>query len=190
MDDAAILPARHRLDVDAYHRMGEAGIFGENTRIELIDGELIDMAPIGQGHASTVNRLTQSLVLTCNRRAIVSVQNPVRLGRYSEPQPDIVILRNRPDFYGTGEPAGPADVLLLIEVADSSLAFDRTVKLSLYARAGIPEYWIINLKHRTGEVHQQPSDTGYLQTTTAGPGARLQLAAAPEITVALDEILS
>ena len=125
MDDAGVLPARRKLTGDDYRRMGEAGIFGEGDRVELIDGQLIDMAPIGQSHAGLVNGLTEALVMACAGRAIVSPQNPVRLDRTSEPQPDLAVLRRRADFYATGEPPGPADTLLLIEVADSSLRFDR-----------------------------------------------------------------
>jgi Uma2 family endonuclease len=186
MDDALVLPARHRLDVDDYHRMGEAGIFGDNKRIELIDGELIDMAPIGQGHVAIVNRLTRTLILTSGDPAIVSPQNPIRLDRHSEPQPDLAILRYRADFYETGEPPGPADVLLMIEVADSSLAFDRRVKLLLYARAGIAEVWIVDVQRRILDAHRKPTGDGYAETGTHVAGDTLALALAPEIVVRLD----
>jgi Uma2 family endonuclease len=108
MDDAAVLPARHRLDVDDVRRMAEAGIFGEDDRIELIDGDLIDMAPIGQVHAAVVTGLTETLVLACAGRAIVSPQNPIRLDRSSEPRPDLAVLRRRADVYATGERPGPS----------------------------------------------------------------------------------
>ena len=140
MDNAAVAPARHRLTVHDYHRMADAGIFGKDDRIELIDGDLVDMAPIGQGHAAVVARLTRALFMACADRAIVWPQNPIRLDQSSEPQPDVTVLRHRADFYADGERPGPADVLLLVEVADSSLRYDRTVKLPLYARAGIAEY--------------------------------------------------
>ncbi len=186
MDQAAILPARHRLDVEAYHRMGEAGIFGENDRIELLDGELIDMAPIGQDHASIVNRLNRALVLSLLDRAIVSPQNSVRLDRLSEPQPDFAVLRPRDDFYAKGEPPGPADILLLVEVSDSSLRFDKTVKLPLYARAGIAELWIIDVKRGVVDVYRKPNGDSYGEQITQRPGDRIALALAPDIIVTLD----
>jgi len=185
MDNIIELPARHKLTVDEYHQMADAGIFGENHRIELIDGDLIDMAPIGQGHMAVVNGLNRALVLACGDKAIVSPQNSVRLDRSSAPQPDFAILRPRADFYAIGERAGAADVFLLVEVADSSLTFDRTVKLPLYAKAGIPEYWIVDLRHRTVEAYRSPSADGYGQMTTHKGGDRLALAAAPDIVVEL-----
>ncbi len=186
MDDLDVLPARHKLDVDTYHRMAEAGIFGGEKRIELIDGDLIDMAPIGQGHAAIVNGLTEAFVIACAGRAIVSPQNSVRIDRSSEPQPDLAVLRRRADFYATGEPPGPADVLLLVEVADSSLRFDRTVKLPLYARAGVAEFWLVDLKRRVVDVHRTPAGDGYADASTCRAGDRLALALAPEIVVRLD----
>ena len=186
MDDAAVPPTRHRLDVDEYYRMSDTGIFGEDDRIELIDGDLIDMAPIGQGHAAMVSGLAEALFVACAGRAIVWPQNPVRLDRSSEPQPDLAVLRRRADFYATGERPGPADVLLLVEVADSSLSFDRKVKLPLYARAGIAELWIVDLKRRVLDAYRKPVANGYQETTTLQPGGLLALAIAPEIIVRLD----
>ena len=186
MDDAADLPTRHRLDVDDYHRMVDAGILGKEDRVELIDGEIIDMAPIGQGHAAVVGGLTRSLVMACGDKAIVWVQNPIRLDRRSEPQPDFAILRPRADFYAAGKRPGPSDVLLLVEVADSSLRYDLTVKLPLYARAGIAELWIVDLKRRALDAFRRPAGDGYAEVSTHRPGDRLALAAAPGITVSLD----
>lgn len=186
MDDAIFRPARRKLDVNDYHRMAGAGILGEGDRVELIDGGLIDMAPIGQGHAAIVNGLTRALVMACGSQAIVSVQNPVRLDRLNEPQPDFAILRPRADFYAAGEPPGPADILLLVEVADSSLRFDLTVKLPLYARAGIAELWIADLRRRALDAFRRPTGAGYAEVATHRPGDPLALAAAPGITVRLD----
>ena len=186
MDQAASAPARHRLTVHEYHQMADAGIFNEDSRIELIDGDLIDMAPIGQGHAAVVNRLTKTLVIACGDRAIVSVQNPVRLDPTSEPQPDVAILRCRDDYYEMAEPPGPADVLLLIEAADSSLRFDRTVKAPLYARAGIAEVWIVDLQRGFLEAYRQPTSEGYEKVTKHRAGEQLALVLAPEIVVKLD----
>ena len=188
MDDVAILQARHKLDVDDYYRMGEAGILGEDDRVELIDGDIIDMAPIGPSHEATVNGLNKTLVLACMDRAIVAPQNSIRLSRWSAPQPDFAVLRPRADFYSTGERAGSEDVLLLIEVADSSLHYDRTVKVPLYARAGIAEFWIVDLKRGVVDVYRMPTEEGYLETTTHQRGDQLALALSPEIVVKLDLI--
>ncbi len=186
MDDLAAAPARHRLNVDEYHRMAEAGIFGEGDRIELLDGDLIDMAPIGQGHAASVCELNEALFLACAGRAIISPQNPIRLDRSSEPQPDLAVLRRRADFYATGERPGPADVLLLVEVADSSLRFDQNVKLPLYSRAGIAELWIVDLQRRVLYAYRNPDGDAYGEMTTHRPGDHIGLALAPEIIVKLD----
>lgn len=186
MDDVGRGPARHRLDVDTYHRMAETGIFGEDDRIELIDGDLIGMAPISQAHAATLAGLNEALVIACAGRAIVSPQNPVRLDRSSEPQPDLAVLRRRADFYATGDRPGPADVLLIVEVADSSLSFDRTVKLPLYARTGIAEVWIVDLKRRALDAYRGLDSDGYRETTTHWAGEQVALVAAPEIVVRLD----
>jgi Uma2 family endonuclease len=189
MDDVTELPARHRLDVDEYYRMGEAGVFGDQ-RIELINGELIDMAPIGQGHEGTVGALNEALVLAFAGRAIVWPQNSIRLDRWNVPQPDFAVLRRRPDFYRTGERPGPADVLLLVEVADSSLKYDQRVKLPLYARAGIPEFWIVDVKRRILHAHRAPAGDGYAETTTHHSGDMLALALAPDIVVGLNLLFS
>jgi Uma2 family endonuclease len=181
-------PSRHKLNADDFHRMAEAGIFGEDDRIELIDGELIDMAPIGQGHAAIVSGLNEALVIACAGRAIVWPQNPIRLNPFNEPQPDLAVLRRRPDFYASGERPGPADVLLLIEVADSSVKFDQTVKRPLYARTKIGEYWIVNLKRRILDAYTSPHGDAYRETKTYRPGDSVTLALAPEIVVKLDLI--
>jgi len=186
MDDAADMPTQRKLDVDDYHRMAEIGIFRDDDRVELIDGAIIDMAPIGQGHAATVGGLTRALVMACGNKAIVWVQNPVRLDRLNEPQPDFAVLRPRPDFYATGELPGPVDILLLVEVADSSLRYDLTVKLPLYARAGISELWIVDLKRRALDAFRRPAGGQYAEVATYRPGEHLPLAAAPDITVRLD----
>ena len=186
MTDASLAPTRRKLDVDAYCRMAEAGIFAPDDRVELIDGEIIDMAPIGQEHAGVVNSLTRALVIACGERAIVSPQNPVRLDPLNEPQPDFAVLRPRSDFYATGERAGPGDVVLLIEVSDSSLRFDREVKLPLYARSGIGELWLVDLKRRVVDAYRRPEGVTYKEQATYRPGDAVALALAPEITVRLE----
>ena len=188
MDDSVVLLKRHKLDVDDYYRMADAGILGEDDRVELIDGELIDMAPIGQDHAAVVNRLNRALVLAFGDRAIVSVQNPVRLDRLNEPQPDFAVLRPRADFYAEGDRAGPSEILLLIEVADSSLRFDRVVKLPMYARAGVAEVWIIDLQHRTLHSYRVPHGEDYAEASTYVPGDTVTLALAPDIKVPVTQV--
>ncbi len=190
MDDTTLAPTRHKLDVHDYHRMGEAGILGMGDRVELIDGELIDMAPIGHGHIATVNGLNHALFVACGEQAIVSIQNPLRLDRLNEPQPDAVLFRPRPDFYRTAPFPGPADVLLVVEVADSSLRYDRGVKLPLYARAGIGEVWIVDLRRRVVDVHRTPSGDGYASVETQGPEDTVTLALAPGIAVALRRVFA
>lgn len=180
-------PTRHRYDVRDYYRMAEAGILSPDARIELIEGELVDMAPIGSRHAAVVDRFARSLTLAVGERAIVRVQGPVRLNELSEPQPDIALLRPREDFYAAAHP-GPADVLLLIEVADSSLEYDRGVKLPLYARHGIPECWLVNLERGVINRCREPSDDGYRR---AEPIVGLvELPGLPGCAVALLEITS
>ena len=186
MDDAVVL-TRHKLDVDGYYRMADAGILDPNARVELIDGEIIDMAPIGEDHAATVSGLTLALVRACGDLATVSPQNPVRLDRLNEPQPDFAMLRLRADRYRTEHP-GPADVLLLVEVADSSLRFDRTIKLPLYAKAGIPELWIVDLEHRVLDAYRRPLGDEYSERTTHREGEILALSMAPAIRVTLDRV--
>ena len=189
MDDAILMPARHKLDVHDYERMVLVGILGERDRVELIRGEVLDMAPIGQGHEGTVNAMTQALVLACQGKAIVSVQNSIRLDRWSVPQPDFAVFRYRADFYLEGRRPSPADVLLLIEVSDSSVRYDRDVKLPLYAAAGIPEYWIMDLQRRVVGAYKQPDGNRYAVEAEFRGGDEVPLFAAPDIVVALPAVL-
>lgn len=148
-------PARHRLTVEDFHKMGEAGILTEDVRVELIEGEIVDMAPIGSRHAGLVRKLIQSFTKAAANAAIVDAQNPVVLGQDSEPQPDIALLKPRADFYTSSHP-GSNDVLLLIEVADTSAQYDRSVKIPLYAHHCIPEVWLVDLTLRRLEVYHTP----------------------------------
>ena len=176
-------PRRHAYSVDDYYRMAETGILRPGDRVELIDGEIIDRAPIGSRHAAAVKRIAQALSLSLGDRAIVSVQDPIRLDPYSEPQPDIALLRPREDFYAGAHP-GPGDVLLLVEVADSTLRFDRDTKLPLYARHGIPEVWLVDIENAQFTIHRDPQAHGYGQTHTPPSLTRLDV---PGIsTVVLD----
>lgn len=179
---------RHRLDVRDYYRMAEAGILTREDRVELIEGEIVEMVPIGSGHSGTVNALTYRLTRAAGDRALVSVQGPLRLSDSSEPQPDLMLLQPRADFYRNAHPTA-AEVLLLVEVAQSSLAYDRKVKLPLYARHGVPEVWIVNLEEGVVEVYRTPKDEIWQDTALAARGAMLEPAALPGLRVAVDEVI-
>ncbi len=186
MNEAASLaPARHKLDVAAFYRMAEVGIIGEHDRIELIAGDLIDLAPIGDEHADAVDWLTECLVLASHGRAVTSVQNPLRLDSRNQPQPDLTLYRRGAK---QSTQRGPADALLVVEVADSSLGYDTTTKRNLYASFGIPEYWVVDVTAKRIVVHRQPGPNGYAEVTTLTTGTSLTIAAAPDIVVDLDRI--
>lgn len=161
---------RHRLTVQEYYRMAEVGLLAPDARVELIEGEIIDMAPIGSRHAATVNRLARLLNAAVNDLAVVSVQAPIRLGERSEPQPDLALLKPRADFYAQSHPT-PADVLLVIEVSDTTLRYDRSVKVPLYARHGVPEVWVIDLEGNLIHFFRSPSGEAYADvSSTRRPG--------------------
>ena len=178
----------HRFTVAEYYRMTEAGLFAENSRVELIRGEIIDMAAIGTPHFVTVNRLTRLLVLAVGDRGIVSVQNPLRLDDSSEPEPDIVVFKAQADEYESGPPT-PDDALLVIEVADTSLAYDRFVKAPLYAESGIADYWIVNVQDRTVEVYRTPAGGRYADVRTARPGDMLTPLLLPGVALPVADVL-
>ncbi len=184
-----VQPSRHRFTVDEYHLMGEAGIFSEDDRVELIEGEIVEMTPIGDRHAGVVARLNRLFVERLGGRSIVWPQNPVGLRVVrSVPQPDIALLRPRDDFYTTGRPE-PADTLLVIEVMDTSVETDRGVKVPLYARAGIAEVWLVNLRADAIEVHREPTNAGYGDVRVLRRGERLSPLAFPDLTLTVDELL-
>ena len=139
-------PRRHRITVHDYHRMAEIGVLAPDARVELIDGEIIDMTPIGKDHQSVVDQLNRTLVRAVGDNAIVRVQGSVRLSQWSEPEPDVVLLAPRPDFYRSEFAVG-TDTLLVIEGSDTTLRYDRDVKVPLYARHGVPEVWIVDLQN-------------------------------------------
>ena len=156
-----LAPTRRRFDVDAYYRMAEAGVLGDARRVELIDGEIIDLAAIDSPHAAVTNRLVRGFArAAADGLVLLTVQNPLRLDAYNEPQPDLMLLRPRADDYRTSHP-GAADVLLLAEVSETSLAYDRGAKLPLYARFGVPEVWIVDLVGGAVEVYREPKDGAY-----------------------------
>jgi Uma2 family endonuclease len=165
-------PARHLISVEAFHRMAETGILEPADRVEPIDGEIFDMSPIGVLHAAVVARLATYFSQKLGGAAVVWCRNPVRLDDASEPEPDIAILRPRADFYATSHP-GPADLLLVIEVADTSLAFDLGTKVPLYARHGIPKVWVIDAATRRTRVFRRPAATGYAAETIVEPHEQL-----------------
>ena len=151
---------RRLFTVEDYYRMVDAGILGARDRVELIEGEVLAMSPIGSPHAAAVDRAARATIMTLGPKAIVRIQNPVRLNEYSEPEPDISLLRPRDDFYAKGHPL-PNDVLLIIEIADSSLEYDLKVKAPLYAASGIVEYWVADLIHDCVVVHTNIIDREY-----------------------------
>ncbi|HEX8458726.1 MAG TPA: Uma2 family endonuclease [Pyrinomonadaceae bacterium] len=144
--------SKYYFTASEFERMGEAGVFKMDARLELIEGEIIEMSPIGSRHAACVKFLSHFLYRTVGDITIVSVQDPIRLNDFSQPQPDIALLRLRDDFYRGAHPTS-ADVLLVIEVADTTLAYDRQVKVPLYAKAGIGEAWIVNLSDEQIETY-------------------------------------
>jgi Uma2 family endonuclease len=177
---------RRHFNVAEYYRMMEAGILSESDHVELIDGEVIEMSPIGSRHAACVDRLNK--FLNKLNDVIVRVQNPIRLDDFSEPQPDITLLRMRADYYAKGHPT-PTDVLLVIEVADSSTEFDRVVKLPLYAEALIPEFWLVNLPDEKIEVFSPPLNGTFQKSQEFKRGETLASQAIPELSLAVGTIL-
>lgn len=182
-------PRRHRITVDEYYRMAEVGLLAPDARVELIEGEIIDMAPIGTDHGSVVDQLARLFIRAVDEQAIVRIQGAIRLDRNSEPQPDVALLAPRVDFYRNAQPS-PADILLVIEVSDSTLRYDRDVKVPLYARHGIPEVWIVDLQNGELCFYGSPEGGRYLnQSVTKDPGV-MALSAMPGIEVDLSGILA
>lgn len=173
---------RRRFTVEEYEQMGRAGILGEDDRVELIDGEIVEMTPIGRRHAAAVNRLTALLSRVLGDAALVSVQNPIRLGEHSEPQPDLALLLPKADFYASGHPI-PADVFVLVEVAETSAETDRRVKMPLYAHSGIQEVWLVDLDQETITIYRDPTPDGYRTARVARRGDELAPAAFPNLTL-------
>ena len=179
-------PQRHRITVHDYHRMAEVGVLAPDARVELIEGEIIDMAPIGKDHQSIVDQLNRTLIRAVGDAAIVRVQGSIRLSQWSEPEPDLVLLAPRADFY-RGEFALGTDTLLVIEVSDTTLPYDRDIKAPLYARHGVPEVWIFDVQHdgllvygglREGKYERHVAlDRPSSVTVTRLPGVTLELAA-------------
>jgi Uma2 family endonuclease len=179
---------KKRFTVDEYHRMGEAGIFGPEERVELIDGEIIQMSPIGHRHMVCVNVANTLFIEAFGRRAIVSPQNPVQLSDWTEPQPDLVVFKPRIDFYAGKKPT-PEDVLFAVEVSQTTLRLDRKVKLPLFAAAGIPEVWIEDLNQDLLLVFRNPRTDSYSASMTLQRSDSVSPMSFPDVRFSVDELL-
>ena len=184
----AVQLTRRRFTADEYHWMARVGILGKDDRVELIDGEIVEMAPIGPGHVGSLIALNERFVHEFGDVAQVSVQSSIHLDQYDEPQPDLVLVRRRADFYRSALPT-PEDIFLIVEVADTTLTVDRRVKLPLYARAGIAETWLVDLPHDVLHVHREPMADGYRVTRTARRGERIAPLAFPDREIAVADLV-
>jgi Uma2 family endonuclease len=180
-------PTRTRISTDRYEMMIATGVLTKYDHIELVEGDMLDMAPIGDQHTAITSRLHEFFVFALARSATVVSGGAIKLGDFSEPQPDLMLLKRRADFYSGKRPEAP-DVLLLIEVSDSSLAFDLGVKLNLYARYGVSEYWVVDVEGRRVVCHREPTPKGYARNTEHATGDVLTPQAFPHLKVAVDEI--
>lgn len=158
----AIHTPKRRFSVEEYHRLARSGILKEEDKVELVQGEIVEMSPIGPKDASTVTRMVRLLTEIFKDQYLISPQNPIQLGLDSEPEPDIVILKEKADFYATCHPKAE-EVIFIIEVADSTLQYDKEVKLALYAQSGIAEYWIVDLQAHQLMIHSFPDGNTYQQ---------------------------
>jgi Uma2 family endonuclease len=183
-----IAPAKHRFSVKEYYRMAETGVLRPDARVELLDGEIIDMSPIGPFHGSITKFLNQFFSAAAQGRWIVSVQDPAQLDDYSEPEPDLMLLKPSADFYGERHPQ-PQDIFLLVEISDSSLERDQEEKLPAYARSGIAEVWIVNLNEQTIEIYREPHFASYASKTVLGHGDTASPQMFPDAKVDVAELL-
>ena len=182
-----VMPKRRLFTTLEYHQMAEAGILDEDSRVELLDGEILEMPPISGGHMDPVNELNERLVVQLIGRAIVSVQNSVRLNDMSEPGPDFAVLRL--EMRGRKRVPEAADVLLLVEIAYSSLRYDRDIKTKRYAAAGIPQVWLFDVRGRRATDYRDPRDGEYQSVTVHKLGDTIVMAAFPDVRVAVADIL-
>jgi Uma2 family endonuclease len=178
---------RRKFTVEEYHLLARAGVLKEDDRVELLEGEIVEMSPIGSRHAACVDRLNR-VFSRLGERTIVRVQSPLRLGDLAEPQPDLALLRPRSDFYATAHP-GPEDVLLVVEVAETSSDYDRQIKIPLYARWGIPEAWLVDLDQDRVEVHRDPSPEGYRDVRAITRSEALAPVAFPDLDLRAQDVL-
>lgn len=179
---------RRRFTVEEYRKMAETGILAEGDRVELIEGEIVEMSPIGRRHAAHVRRLIRLFSRRVGERAILDVQDPVELSDRSEPLPDIALLQPREDFYESGHPQ-PEDIFLLVEVADTTVESDRKIKVPLYASTNISEVWLVDIDEQAVEVYREPSPNGYKNLQKFQRGQNISLQAFPDILITVDEIL-
>jgi len=178
----------HRFTIEEYHRLTQTGILHEDDNVELIEGRIVDMTPIGTKHASCVTRLNEIFSERLQRSVIISVQNPIYINEYSEPEPDIAILKRRSDFYSERLPC-PDDILLIIEVADTSIEYDKVIKIPLYAKAKVQEVWIINLLDNAIEVYRSPSSEGYRIVTKIDHTLTVSPQSFPDVNITSAQIL-
>lgn len=174
--------------MDEFYQMARAGIFTEHDRVELIEGEIVEITPIGSRHGACVDRTAYLFFQKLGGKAIVRVQGVVRLGKHSESQPDIALLKHREDFYSETQP-GPHDLLLIVEMADTSQEYDRGIKVPLYARHGIPEVWVIDLQSETVRTYRTPAGENYQEIRRFGRGETISCFFLPELQLAVDEVL-
>ena len=179
---------RYRFNVKQYYALAEAGILAPDEHVELLDGRIYIMSPVGSLHAACVDRLNQWLNRHVAGQAIVRIQSPIHLGGRTEPEPDVALLKQRDDFYAHAHPT-PADVLLAIEVADTTLATDRTIKLPLYARHGINTTWIVNLPDSCVEIYSEPAPEGYRRSERRRRSQTLDVPAFPDLWLSVDDVL-
>ncbi|MDZ8187855.1 MAG: Uma2 family endonuclease [Nostoc sp. ChiSLP02] len=179
---------RRKFTVEQYHKMVDSGILKEDDRVELIRGDIIEMSPISTKHAACVRRFNNMLGQRLGNRVILSVQNPVVLDNNSEPQPDVALLKPRDDFYANAHPQ-PQDIFLLIEVADSTIEYDREEKIPLYAQANIIEVWLVDINEKIVEVYQQPTAAGYQLMQKFGSSQTLSIKALSDVSITVNEIL-
>ena len=180
--------AKRWITTDEYERMGEAGIFRPDDRLELLEGEIFEMSPIGSAHAACVKALSFLLNKSFGGVLLVSIQDPIRLDDYSEPQPDLALLRWRDDFYRRMHPS-PADVLMVIEVADTTVDSDRRIKIPLYAKAGIKEVWLVNLPAEQIEIYTEPAGGKYQIINQIKRGEEAQSHSIPDLVISADMVL-
>ncbi|HEX5130541.1 MAG TPA: Uma2 family endonuclease [Usitatibacter sp.] len=180
-------PHKHPISAEEYLRMGEAGVFAPDARLELIDGEIIEMAPIHPPHAGRVKKLAELFFQRAGGRAIVSVQDPVITSLHSVPQPDLALLRPREDYYSRSHP-GISDVFLMVEVADTTATFDLETKVPFYARCGVPEVWVVDVNERAIHVFRDAAADGYRSVSVAQVGERVACAALPEVSLEVAEL--
>jgi Uma2 family endonuclease len=181
-------PRRHRITVEEYYRMAEVGLLAPDARVELIEGEIIDMPPLGNPHGTAVSRLIELLTFAFHKRANVRCQTTFVLGKYSAPEPDFLLLAYRDDFYEHRAPEA-SDALLVIEVSETSLRYDLHTKMKLYARHGIRELWVLDTASKRLHLFSRPTDTGYEDVRVLEGPARVTIAALPDIELDVSALL-